>query len=280
MQNEFVLKKIEDKYSNLLYNFLNDNYCDNEHSKKIFHKDFIKEILSSKQNYVFVLLYYNKIVAFNHVYIIDNTAIINLTVTALNLAELSKVINNKTIEFLKHTHLYKSISVINRTDNGIIEYSIPISPIRLSEAGIEIPVFDKIEIKNNPLIIAKKKHINNIRKLFNNSIYDDNFLPRKNIFVSFVNVINNIVVDYISVYLFHYKFERNITKMAQLSLFSNNSMDLTNLIALLIDKLNNYGIDQLIYRDYDSLDINITKYETINCYTIDTNDYTNFGIIF
>lgn len=140
----------------------------------------------------------------------------------------------------------------------------------LDDTTICHEVFDE-----NPLKLLRPKHISQVATMLNNAYSNQSLrpffdtktvhqtlLPKKDIVMSFVRLEGDIVVDFVSVYLFKMLAVASNTHVVTANLaFVANTMNISVLIKLLVDKLKNYGVDQLMYQGWGSNDqIDVTRF--------------------
>lgn len=147
---------------------------------------------------------------------------------------------------------------------------------------------------DNPLKLMRPKYISSVATLLNTEYgacdlrpYFDSqqvhktLLPKKNIVYSFVNLCDQKVVDFVSVYIFQMFCTENkqYITTANLAFVALTTLDITVAVKLLVDKLKGYGVDQLVYQNWDkNKNLNITHFTTqcgVKYYTLGTEDIEN-----
>ena len=281
-----MIRQIRANEYQLIYDLLKNNYI--EDNEKIIRQEHTVEYLKYHiQNSIISLgfIINEKIVGFISALLINDLPYINLFVVdkkhrGKNLGmSLIEQIRAKLIEMNYSYALI--ISPLNKFPYfaKVSEWVIPINYERLHKIGFVDEIDTNEHFQNNPLELLKSNNISEtccflnsylqkykFKQLFTDTTFALNFIPKKNIVLSFVIKNNNVITDFISVSLCRvFCIEHNKTiNVAQLSMYFYSS-NLTTLVKYLLDKLNNYGIDQLLIKNImENEQINLTKYETNN----------------
>lgn len=163
-----------------------------------------------------------------------------------------------------------------------IEYEtflVPINIPKLFQVGfLEDTDIQHERYPENPLKLMRPKYICSVAALlnaeysacdlrphFDSQQVHKTLLPKKNIVYSFVNLVDQKVVDFMSVYIFQMfcvEDQKYITT-ANLAFVALTTLNINVAMKLLVDKLKSYGVDQLTYQNWDkNKNLSITHFTT------------------